>query len=194
MMEIWNWYWVVAGDATSVWSSKRAVSVPADDADYVAWLADGTHQPSHIGTMEELYQVLAQQYPRGSLHTYCAFVRDKTLNGGVTVNGLPFASDPLTFGSLNSAAIYTVDKTTDTFSWKLPDGSFITLNKADVNALHDALNSFGQACYLCEDNTLTAIEAGTVTTHDQIDAAFAAINSSFTGLTADAQKVRHKRK
>ena len=34
-----DWYWFIGGDTSNVWSSARAMLVPATDADYVAWLA-----------------------------------------------------------------------------------------------------------------------------------------------------------
>jgi hypothetical protein len=36
-----NWYWVVDGDASTVFSSAKQTYVPVTDADYVAWLKEG---------------------------------------------------------------------------------------------------------------------------------------------------------
>lgn len=36
-----NWYWVVAGSSTQVYSSAQAAYVPVSDATYQAWLASG---------------------------------------------------------------------------------------------------------------------------------------------------------
>lgn len=191
MYNVQDYYWIVADDQTQVWSSRRAGYVPTSDPEYVAWL--DASEPAPIATMTDLEQLFAVQYPRGSLNSYSTFIRDKTNGGGVTVNGMPFATDPVTVMSLNSAYIYTQTKTTQTFSWKLPDGSFVTLNKADIQLLQNTISNFGQSCFACEDTVLSGIEDGSITTHDQIDAAFAAVPTSFTGLSADIE-VRHKRK
>jgi hypothetical protein len=53
-----NWYWIVAGDETRVFSSATGNYVPANDATYIAWLADGT-KPTRILNETELGEVLA---------------------------------------------------------------------------------------------------------------------------------------
>ena len=53
-----DWYWAVAGDTTKVFSSKAGDYVPATDATYVAWTADGT-VPTVIDTEANLGAVLA---------------------------------------------------------------------------------------------------------------------------------------
>jgi Domain of unknown function (DUF4376) len=194
MIDLANWYWIVGGDEANVWSSARAASVPASDADYVAW-REVPHQATIIASMDDLEAVFTAQYPPGMLTTYSVAVRDKTLVAGITVNGLPFATDALTVGSLNTAFIYVQQKSAETFSWKLPDGSFITLDKPDIIALQDAVSGYGQDCYACEDTTLDGLEAGTITTHAQIDAAFAAVQNTFTGLSqTTVASRRHQRK
>lgn len=49
-----NWYWIVGGDETQVFSSKTNAFVPVDDASYIAW--DNT--PTSIDTLANLKQVL----------------------------------------------------------------------------------------------------------------------------------------
>ena len=52
-----NWYWIVAGDESRVWSSKASAYVPADDATYQAWREAGGI-PTRIGSEQELADVL----------------------------------------------------------------------------------------------------------------------------------------
>lgn len=54
-----NWYWIVAGSTTQVYSSAVGDFVPVTDATYQAWLAAG-HVPTKIDTEANLGQVLAQ--------------------------------------------------------------------------------------------------------------------------------------
>jgi hypothetical protein len=53
-----NWYWIVAGNEAQVFSSATGNYVPANDATYLAWRADGT-TPTRILNEAELGEVLA---------------------------------------------------------------------------------------------------------------------------------------
>jgi hypothetical protein len=53
-----NWYWIVNGSTTQVYSSAAGNYVPVDNAAYVAWLADD-NAPSRIATEASLGEVLA---------------------------------------------------------------------------------------------------------------------------------------
>jgi hypothetical protein len=57
-----NWYWIIGGSATQVYSSAAGDYVPVANATYVAWLADGT-LPTKIDTEANLGGVLAPYYP-----------------------------------------------------------------------------------------------------------------------------------
>ena len=98
MVKISDWYWIVGGDQANVWSSARAMSVPVNDADYVAWLAV-PHQPTLIASMAELQDVFTAQYPPGMLETYLPSVRFDHASGGVIV------SDARSHGRRQSAAV-----------------------------------------------------------------------------------------
>ena len=54
-----NWYWVVAGSVTEVFSSASGGYVPVADATYQAWLASAG-APTPIATEDELGEVLAK--------------------------------------------------------------------------------------------------------------------------------------
>jgi hypothetical protein len=53
-----DWYWIVGGNEAQVFSSAVGNYVPANDATYLAWLADGG-LPSRIINEVELGEVLA---------------------------------------------------------------------------------------------------------------------------------------
>jgi hypothetical protein len=52
-----DWYWIVAGSTTQVYTSARTTYVPVEDATYQAWLAVGNY-PSRIASEQELWDVL----------------------------------------------------------------------------------------------------------------------------------------
>lgn len=57
-----DWYWIVGGSTTQVFSSFAKSYVPVSNARYVAWVAD-RHRPTKIATEAELFDVLAEQAP-----------------------------------------------------------------------------------------------------------------------------------
>lgn len=52
-----DWYWVVAKDASQLWSSARGQYIPADDATYANWVKTGGI-PTYIASEDELRDVL----------------------------------------------------------------------------------------------------------------------------------------
>lgn len=80
--DVTDWYWVVGGDLTKVFSSKAFDYVPSDDPTYVAWRADGTN-PTNINSEASLGQVLADQQIRptavGVLDSYQGALADKAV-------------------------------------------------------------------------------------------------------------------
>jgi hypothetical protein len=199
-----NHYWAIAGATAEVYASKTNTLVPVADPDFVA---HGVATP--IGTEAELAEVLRGlgsfvpewllaapsfiqpapgAFSKDQLKAYNGFARYTKRNGGIVVNGIPFPSDVLTQGSLNSAFIYTSDAAVDTWAWKLPDGTFITLDTQGVKDLQSAVTLFGQRCFDCEDGLVASIDAGTTTTLTAIDAAFAAVSNTFTGLAVQRRE------
>ena len=53
-----NWFWIVGGDESQVFSSKSGNYILASDAGYVAWVASGG-MPTRIASAVELGEVLA---------------------------------------------------------------------------------------------------------------------------------------
>lgn len=55
-----NWYWIVGGDESRVFSSARLEYVPLDDTAYIAWQACGdVFVPTCIASEDELFDVIA---------------------------------------------------------------------------------------------------------------------------------------
>ena len=197
-------------DETAVYQSATNTRVPLDDTNYVAWTDAHGVQATPIATEDELRTVLAQRgsqvpawllatepsfiqpapdtYDQDQLKAYSEDARARKQAGGITVNGMPFATDPVTTMSLNSAFIYTQNNPGATFSWKLPDNTFVTVDKQGIEGLQGAVSQFGQSCFACEDQLATDIEAATVTDLPTIDARYDAITTTYTGLTVQRRK------
>lgn len=58
-----DWYWVVAGSTTQVYSSVVGNYVPVTDPAFVAWKTDGT-SPTNIASEADLGEVLASVHAR----------------------------------------------------------------------------------------------------------------------------------
>ena len=202
-----NHYWIIAGSTTEVYSSASNTMVPLDDQAYVDWaanrvaapieseqelagvlIANGTRLPPWLLAAPSFIQPTPDTYSKDQLKAYSADARWRKNSGGIVVNGIPFPTDSLALGALNSAFIYTTDKQENAFSWKLEDGTFITLDTQGVKDLQNAVSQFGQDCYACEDATVDKIDAGTVTDLAAIDAAYAAVSNSFTGSVQRRKK------
>lgn len=168
-----DWYWIIAGDQDKVWSSAAAGYVDIDDAAYAAWLEAGGG-PTPIGSLAELAEVLAAQYPSGMLKTYAAAVRYAKEIAGCMVGGVEYPSDRETQAKLTSAALFAQVDNTQTFQWKLADGSFSEpLSAAEMIAVAAAVGGYVNVCFVEEAEVVAEIDAGTITTRGQVDAAFA---------------------
>jgi hypothetical protein len=59
-----DWYWIVAGSDSQVYSSAAAAYKPVDNPEYVAWLEAGG-VPTAILNEDELRDALLANYPAG---------------------------------------------------------------------------------------------------------------------------------
>lgn len=180
-----NHYWLATDGR--MFSSAAQALVPADpvlSAQASVWPRDD----AGAQTDAALQDVLRPFGVSVNLSYYAAYARWLKIEGGITVNGIPFPCDQGTLSALNSATIYveSVAGAGATINWKLPDGTFTQLNKDEIKQLQLASQGFCQACYNCESSMLTGIAGGTVTTRLQVDDAFAAINTAYT-KTASAE-------
>lgn len=57
--------------------------------------------------------------------------------------------------------------------WKSADGTFVTIDAAAVIAISDAMLAHVSRCFAIEAQVLAEIEAETISSFEQIDAAFA---------------------
>jgi hypothetical protein len=177
-----NWYWAVATDATKVWSSGRAIAVPLDDADYVAWLAVPFHQTTPIESMETLRAVFAEHAPSGSLETYNAFKRWQKEQGGITLSlGFKIKTDDRAQAKITGVYAAKDVNPAVTTPWHDADGVVHELTAEQMHTMNVELLTHINACFLVSQDVLVGIAGTTITTREQIDAAYAAPMS-------DAQK------
>jgi hypothetical protein len=124
--------------------------------------------------LAELDDVFAQQYPGGMLKTYAAAVRYAKEISGCMVGGVDYPSDRETQAKLTAAALFAQVDSNQTFQWKLADRSFSEpLSAAEMIAVAAAVGGYVNACFVEEAEVVADVDAGTITTREEIDAAFA---------------------
>jgi hypothetical protein len=174
-----QWYWIVAGSATEVWSSAGAAFVPISDPTYTAWLAAG-YQPTDVVSAEELYEVLAAQYPAGigptlgpltpqqyydaAMAAGCAIVSASTpaMNGTYSLIVVPGSTDPKTLilGEQNYIALKgTFSNGQTTRAWMDTSGTpHIFPNTAEFASFGEAIAQYVDALQMA---LATALAGGT---------------------------------
>lgn len=119
-----------------------------------------------------------------NLLSYNAQALNTKRAAGITVSGLPLPCDPLTSGEFGGLRWIASDNA-GVLGWTqsvgpFPNGSFSPpLTSAQIISASKAVGGFVSAALAVGSATAAAITAGTVTTTAQIDAAYAALTTSF---------------
>lgn len=86
--------------------------------------------------------------------------RNAAMAAGITVAGLPIATDDVSQARITGAALAALADPSAEIRWKLPDGRFVELTAAQVLAIAGALRAHVQACFDREAELLAALAAG----------------------------------
>ncbi len=192
-LDMTDHYWVVGGATDQVYSSKSNTYVPLDDPAYVAWLSNGM-QPTPIAVEAEIWpcqfgfreswlfdgtrfaQPAVGAWTKTQLHAYQVMARYDTEQGGMTLStGMPIKTDDRSQAKINGAVLAAAKNAAFTTEWHAADGSFHHMTSADVLAMSGELQAHIDNCFATSSTVASGIDAGTTTTLDQIDAAFAAV-------------------
>ena len=168
--------WVA--DDGRIYSGARQQVVESDDADYVAWLASGqTPRPWPLDAAGEQTAAALQEIltPYGmwvDLVGYAADARWRKEVGGITVSGLPVATDDRSKQMLMGARVAANADPAFHTPWVGADGSIYPLDAPQIIALSNAVLAHVAACFATFAAIKIGIAAGTITTRAQVDAAF----------------------
>ena len=191
-----NWYWIVNGSTTSVYSSASNTYVPVTDAGYTAWLAQ-SNKPTRIVSEVELWGVVSQvglfpswlfngttfvqpsagNYTPAQLAAYAQVKQDQIMGGGISVNiGSSSAPQNVEAGTstaslilLQGAAAMAQANSAATFQWVESSGASVTLTATQMLSILSAVTTFLQSTFTVLAAVLAAINAGTITTKAQVD-------------------------
>jgi Domain of unknown function (DUF4376) len=113
------------------------------------------------------------------LIAYAAAARYNVETSGITVSGIKIATDRDSQALITGAWAMVQQTPTATIQWKGSDGSWTTINAAQITGIAMAVSTHVQTCFSAEQACDTAINAvpPTITTTAQIDAVMAAITA-----------------
>jgi hypothetical protein len=107
------------------------------------------------------------------LVAYAADMRWRKETGGIVVGGVPVATDDRSKQMIMGARIAAEADSEFTTPWVGIDGSINTLTAAQVIAVSNAVLAHVAGCFATFAALQPDITAGTITTREEIDAAFA---------------------
>lgn len=167
-----DWYWL-ASDGR-VYASARQQVVDAQDPEFAAWSAASRPTPwprdnSGEQTDTALQDVLTAYGLWVDLVAYAADKRWRVETGGITVGGVPVATDRESQGLITGAHAYVQINPGVTIKYKSGTG-FIDLDAATVTAVATAVAAHVQACFAAEADVAAAIQRGDILTLGEVDA------------------------
>ena len=111
--------------------------------------------------------------PAIDLAAYAAQKRWEKENGGIVVGGVHIATDDRSKVMISGARVAAQGNPDFVTEWKGGDGSFVTIDAATIIIISDAMLQHVSNCFALEAQVLGQINAGTITTVAEVDAAFA---------------------
>lgn len=189
-----NWYWIVGGSTTQVYSSASNTYVPATDQAYLAWLSSGLTvskvaveadiwhyvnaiKPSWLFDGTTFAQPTPTTYTKSQMKAYSASVRYDKETGGTTINGAVVGTDRESQGMIERAYSMATKDSTFTTRWKGGDGNFgPPFDAPTIIAVGAAVGQHVAACFAAEATAADQITAGTIISLPQIDQVYAAIS------------------
>lgn len=110
---------------------------------------------------------------KAKLASYAAECRWQKEVGGTLWNGWPVHTDRESQGKIIAERLaIEAGERTDPDGWKFADGAFRLVSNTDFVALSNAVREHVRNCYAVEAVVLAQIDAETITTEAEIEAAF----------------------
>lgn len=126
---------------------------------------DFTNVPPADGRM--IWTGSVWSYSPEALKDYTAAKRYAVETGGINVAGAPIKTDRESQGLITGAAALT-KITGDNVKWKTEAG-FVTVSALQIEAIAVSVGNHVQACFAAEAALISLIDAGTITTTEQIE-------------------------
>lgn len=107
------------------------------------------------------------------LISLAAALRWRKETGGIELGGMAIATDDRSKLMLSGARIAAMADPELVTRWKTPSG-WVDLTAAQIIAISDAVQEHVAECFALEADVSDQIEAGTITTIEEVDSAFSA--------------------
>jgi hypothetical protein len=179
LINLSQWYWLA--DDGRVFSAERAIVVTDEDALYLAFLAEG-HIPAGwprdvSGNQTDLsLQVALAPFGLGILILkYAEQKLNQRMEAGFLIGADFVPTDDFNSELLLRARMAVVVDPLWTTPWVDGNGDIVTLDQTIIMAVSSAMLDFYRDCIQAFVDVKLAINAGTITTTAQVDAAFAAV-------------------
>jgi hypothetical protein len=188
-----DWYWVVAGDSSLVYNSRRNIYVdPATDSDYGTWVTNTGASPIAAANEGEIWYYVQNVWPawyfdtttgkmsqpaigayyKGQLNNYNGVDRFAKVNGGMVAAGIPVKTDDYSRNLMqggNQLAIANPDFHT---KWFGSDGNFYDVDAAQMIEMATTVGDHTNTCYTVFQDVADKIVTNVITTPDEIDAEY----------------------
>lgn len=177
------WYW--KADDGRIYSGASGGLVPSTDADYVAFIANvppnqWPRDAQGNQTNAALQEVLSTFGLFADLVSYAADARWRKEVGGITVNTIPVATDDRSKQMLMGARLAADANSAFSTTWVGADGNSYPLTAAQIVGLSNAVLNHVNNCFSTYSSIASGVAGGTITTRAQVDAQFAAIQTTVT--------------
>jgi hypothetical protein len=151
-------------------SWRIVVAGEGDERVEIATVCLAASGPNDAETALALYQSsLEPELP--DLRAYASDKRWRVETGGIAFGGHVIATDDRSKMMLMGARILAAADSGHSERWACADGAVLTLDAAAIIAASDAVAAHVSACFATWAEVAAGIEAGTITTTEQIDTA-----------------------
>lgn len=110
--------------------------------------------------------------PEKTLAEWAAHYRWQKETGGVDVGGVPILTDDRSKLLITGLRLAANSDPEYTARFKMTNGSFAELDAISITAISNAVAAHVTACFDLEVDAIEGITAGTITTREQVEAAF----------------------
>lgn len=172
-----NHYWI--RDDGVIYASASQSIIASEDGAFAAWKAAG-NRPTRwpvdtdgVQTVAALQDVLTPYGLFADMLAYAANVRYLKEIGGITVNDIALATDDRSKQMIMGARVAADANPDFSTPWVGGDGVIYPLTSEQVIAISNAVLAHVASCFATFAEVKAAIDAGTIATTAEIDAAFA---------------------
>lgn len=139
-----------------------------DETNPYAGMTEAPTPPAFTG---QTWNASAWIHAKPALKEIAADKRFRMETGGLMVGGMPIATDRNSQNMISGAAkLFDEDPALSVIEWTASPDSFVTLTKVQLKAIGVAVGRHVQRCFARQKEIAALIDAGTITTAEQIEA------------------------